>query len=73
VDSLSQAVNPYPSVLSEDAVFGSGEQAIYVPHLFHAVIVNSSHAPWASRRHHQITDHHILNGLDSINHLHLSQ
>lgn len=73
MNSLSQAINPRPSILGHHAMLCSSKQTINVPDFLHAVIVDSSNTARPIRRSNHVAHLDVLDRLDSIGHLHLSQ
>lgn len=73
MNSLSQAINPCPSILGHHAMLCSGKHPINVPDFLHAVIVYRSNPAWPVRRGNHVANLDVLDRLNAIGHLHLSQ
>lgn len=73
MDSLSQAINPCPSILGHHAMLCGSKQAVDVPDFLHAVVVNGSDPARPIRCCNHVAHLDVLDRLDSIGHLHLSQ
>lgn len=73
MNSLSQAINPRPSILSHHTMLCGGKQTINVPDFLHAVIVYRSDSTRPIRRSNHVAHLDVFDRLDSIGHLHLSQ
>lgn len=72
MNSLSQAINPRPSILGHHAMLCSGKQAIDVPDFLHAVIVYRSDSTRPIRCSNHVAHLDVLDRLNSNGHLHLS-